>query len=152
MVAALHPCYLLFYAAERARKVWKRDGPVQTPPGPAPGAPPQQLDYLALQEIHHAGDAFHAFGASGQLTSSDGITFVPYDGAHVPDAAFGSMLLSVRPSPLLPPPTSKSAFMSIDGGASWSPLPLQADVTSADCKVQYCIATSEGLLAYDPGR
>jgi hypothetical protein len=117
--------------------------PIQTPSGPAEAK-------IALQEMHHAGNAFYAFGASGELTSRDGVTFVPFDRARVPDVRIGDTLLNVTTSS--PVPGSDGLFASVDKGASWSQLPLQPDVSTADCSTELCVVADRGVLTFDLDR
>lgn len=118
---------------------------IQTPSGPAEAQ-------IAVQEIHTAGSAFFGFGASGELTSSDGLTFAPFNGEHVPDAAFGRSMLNVTASPLEPPASGGGLHASLDAGASWSSLPLQPEVASADCSTASCIVADTQLLVFTPNR
>ncbi|HKP63650.1 MAG TPA: hypothetical protein VJV78_43245 [Polyangiales bacterium] len=114
---------------------------IQPPTGPASTT-------IALQQLRFAADAFYAFGASGHLRSSDGLSFAPYRGVQTPDAKLGDRLLSVVEKP----DTHNTTLLdSSDDGESWRALaPLAAASQSADCSQQFCLATQRVLLVFEP--
>jgi hypothetical protein len=82
------------------------------------------------------------------MRSSDGRSFVPYDGEYLPHAAVAGRLLSIR-SPLSPG-ALPVLHESTDGGESWSEVAVEAIVEQADCTADLCLTANDTLLVFHP--
>jgi len=104
----------------------------------------ESADHLALQVVRHAGHKFYAFGASGELESSDALTFRRT--TQRADAAIGGVLVRMLPSPN---EIDAGAQISVseDDGSTWFALPYER-VETVDCRAAPCVALPLGILAF----
>lgn len=104
---------------------------------------PVPKDYFALQLVRYAGKKFYAFGASGQLESSDAVTF--RRAVELAEAAIGGVLVRVQQA--RDGTTGTGISVSEDDGNQWATLPYET-VEAIDCREVPCVATPAGILAF----